>query len=396
MPEGLWLSDVRLVLPDRVLPRASLRLEGGRVAALLEGPAPRCDLNGAGLTAIPGIVDVHGDMLEREIEPRPGAAFPIDVALLELDKRLAGAGVTTAFAAISFSEHRVSHVRSEVRAAEIIESIARMQPRLHSDLRVHARFEITNDRAAPVLSALLERGLVQLVSLCDHTPGQGQYRDLEQFVQYVSAWQGKTREEVQTNVAERLRKNREAPPSWGVIAAVSRLAAAADVPVASHDDDSRDKVALVSGIGATLSEFPVTLEAALAAKQRDMQVIMGAPNALRGASHGGNLSALEALAHGALDILASDYAPVSLLRAALQIHEKGLLALSDAINLISLNPARAVGLHDRGSLEVGNRADLVLLDGVDDHRVAATLRGGRVTYWAGYPIFRTSGMAVMV
>lgn len=84
-----------------------------------------------------------------------------------------------------------------------------------------------------------------------------------------------------------------------------------------YDDDSPEKVALVHSVGASLSEFPVTLEAATSAHMHGMQVIMGAPNALRGSSHSGNLSALEALEHGVLNALASDYYPAAMLRAAL-------------------------------------------------------------------------------
>ena len=390
----MWLSDVRLVLPDRVVPSASLRFAGGAIAEVLDGPAPHADLRGTGLTAIPGLVDLHGDMLERELEPRPGAAFPMEVSLIELDKRLAAAGVTTAYAAISFSEGRAKHIRSEERAREIIEGVAGLRESLLTDVRVHARFEITNHRAAPILKDLLAAGMVDMVSLNDHTPGQGQYRDLEQFISYVTSWQNKSREEVEQNVRERMQRSQDAPPSWEVIAEVTRLARQAGMVVASHDDDSEDKVRLVHGVGATLSEFPVALEAARAAHAHGMRVIMGAPNALRGASHSGNLSALDALEHGLLDILASDYYPAAMLRAALSIAQKGLLELPAAINLVSRNPATAVGLDDRGALEVGRRADVVLLDHQHDHRVVATIRGGKIIYWAGHPLLPTPARAL--
>jgi alpha-D-ribose 1-methylphosphonate 5-triphosphate diphosphatase len=222
--------------------------------------------------------------------------------------------------------------------------------------------------------------------LNDHTPGQGQYRDIEKFVSYISQWQGKTREEVESNVRERMQRVSDAPPAWDVIEEITALTRQAGMVVASHDDDSPEKVQLVQSVGASLSEFPVTLEAAKAAKVHGMQIIMGAPNALRGGSHSGNLSAIKALEYGVLDILASDYYPAAMLRAALEIAKKGLLPLPEAMNLVSLNPARAVGMQDRGSLEVGKRADLVLLDHSNNDRVVATLRGGKIIYWAGHPV----------
>jgi alpha-D-ribose 1-methylphosphonate 5-triphosphate diphosphatase len=382
----MWLSDVRLVLPDCVLPSASLKLENGCIEQVIDGAAPRADLRGTGLTAIPGLVDLHGDMFEREVEPRPGAAFPIAVSLHELDKRLAAAGITTSYAAISFSETRAKHIRSEERAKEIVQGIADLRHTLLTDMRLHARFEVTNHRAAPVLRDLLGLGLVDLISLNDHTPGQGQYRDLEQFIDYLAKWHGESRQQVEANVRERIQRAQDAPPAWDIIGEITALARQAGMTVASHDDDSFEKVALVHSLGASLSEFPVTLQAAQAAKQHGMQIVMGAPNALRGGSHSGNLSALEALEAGVLDILASDYYPAAMLRAALSLVQKGLLELPQAIALIAQNPARAVGLERRGTLEVGQAADLVLLDHNDDYRVVATLRAGKIIYWAGHPV----------
>ena len=383
----MWLSDLRVVLPDRVLERASVRLEHGRIAELREGSAPHPDLHGVGLVAIPGLVDLHGDMLEREIEPRPGAAFPIEVSLLELDKRLAAAGVTTAYAAISFAEYRNKHhIRSEERAREIVEGVGGLRDSLLVDFRIHARFDITNHRATPVLADLLERGLVDMISLNDHTPGQGQYRDIEHFIQYVSTWQNQRREEVEARVRERIQKAQDAPPSWEVISGLTRMAQDAGLPVASHDDDTVEKVWLVRSVGASIAEFPVSLEAAREARAQGMSIVMGAPNALRGGSHSGNLGALEALEAGVLDVLASDYYPAAMLRAALAVVDRGLLDLPAAIRLVSLNPAQAVGLTDRGSLEAGRRADIALLNPADGWRVVAVLREGRFVYWAGHPV----------
>ncbi|MEO7911686.1 MAG: alpha-D-ribose 1-methylphosphonate 5-triphosphate diphosphatase, partial [Roseiflexaceae bacterium] len=97
----MWLSDLQIVLPDRTIERGALRIEGTCIAEIVEGatqpPARELVVHGRGLTAMPGIIDMHGDMLEGEVEPRPGASFPIELAVLELDKRLAGSGITTAY-----------------------------------------------------------------------------------------------------------------------------------------------------------------------------------------------------------------------------------------------------------------------------------------------------------
>jgi alpha-D-ribose 1-methylphosphonate 5-triphosphate diphosphatase len=374
----MWLNNARLVLPDRVVERGSLRIEDGCIAEIVEGMAPQVDLSLSGLTVFPGLIDIHGDMLEREIEPRPQAFFPIDVALFELDKRMAAAGVTTAFAAISFHWHTHVRLRSEEWARRIITTVNQQRSALLIDFRVHARFEVTNPDAGPLLAGLIEKDQVHLVSLMDHTPGQGQYRDIEHYIKVMVEWR-KTRSGVVTSeeeLREQIEEMQSRPKSWDVVSEVARIAAARHCPLASHDDDTTQKVEFVRSLGTTISEFPVTLEAAMAAKRRGMHVAMGAPNAFLGRSNTNNLSALDGIKAGVVDILAADYHPGAMLQAACTIAEKGILPLPQAVNLISLNPAHAIGLSDRGSLQVGKRADLVLVEMNGRPRVRATVRGG--------------------
>ena len=177
----MWLTNLRVVLANEVIEQGSLRIEGGRIADIIEGAQPGTDetllVNCDGLTAIPGIIDVHGDMLEKEIEPRPGARFPVQMALHEVDKRLAASGVTTAHATVSFNEAYVwPSLRTAQWGQEIITTVTTLRDKLLVDFRVHARFDITLPDAAPMLADLLSKGQVHLVSLNDHTPGQGQFR----------------------------------------------------------------------------------------------------------------------------------------------------------------------------------------------------------------------------
>jgi alpha-D-ribose 1-methylphosphonate 5-triphosphate diphosphatase len=381
----MWLSNLKLVLSDQILESASLKIEAGVITDITEGKAPRASFDGRGFTALPGLVDVHGDMLEREIEPRPTVHLPYDIALFELDKRLASSGITTAFAAVSFAEPRgnVGHsIRAEERANAIIETVHRLRPYLLVDMRVHARFEITNERAAPVLKSLISNNDVHLVSMTDHTPGQGQYRDLESYVAHFAKSRQASHDEVRQLVLERMERAKNSPPSWNVISEVAGLARAHNIPLASHDDDTLEKVELMVGTGATISEFPITLETARTAKANHQWTVMGAPNALRGKSYSGNLSAREALEHHVLDVLCSDYHPASMLQCAYLLPKLGLCSFIEAVKLVSENAATSVGLYDRGVLEVGKRADLVLVEEHPDlpPRVRATLREGQFIF----------------
>ncbi len=375
----MWLSELRVALPDRVVKRGSVRIEDGLIAEVIDGAPARARhaVDGRGLTLMPGIVDIHGDMLERELEPRPGTFFPVELALHQLDARLAMNGITTAYAAISLGDGPL--LRSEERARELIRAVNRFRDALGVDMRVHARFEVSVPEGTKVLEDALKAGHVHMVSLMDHTPGQGQFRDLEFYVDYMTRWLGGDREQAQRTAQAGL----ETPVSWEVAREITRLARERSVPIASHDDDTRHKVDVMADLGTHISEFPVTLEAAQEAKRRGMFVVMGAPNALRGGSHSGNLSAREAIGAGAMDLLCADYHPASMLQSAFKLAEDGQLPFEESVRLVTYNAARAAGLEDRGRIEIGARADLILIEDGHTPRVRATLRSGRVIYSDG-------------
>jgi len=391
----MWLTDLQIVLSDRTIERGALRIEDQRIAEIVEGAAvPHAKGRGVdcrGLIAIPGIIDMHGDMLESEAEPRPGAEFPLDMAVLELDKRLAANGITTAYAAISFWDtvRREKH-RSGERACRMAAAVHALRDTLLVDLLVHARYEVTTPAVAPALLELLDQQQVHLLSLMDHTPGQGQYRNLEQYVAFISKWRNADPADVAAETHERIYQAQNGPPVWRLAADIVAQALAQGLPIASHDDDTPAKIDLMADLCVTISEFPVTLEAAQEARQRGMAVAMGAPNVLRGLSHSGNLSALEAIQAGAVDMLASDYAPAALLQAVFEVVNGGVLPLHEAARLVGQNPAAALGLRDRGRIEAGLLADLALVEPASRPRVRGTLRRGVPIYWDGTMARRTA------
>lgn len=382
----MWLTDLQIVLPDRVLEHGSIRIVDGLIAEVSDQAAPahaQQQVNGRGLTAIPGVVDMHGDMIEQEAEPRTGKHLPLDLAIHALDRRLAATGVTTAYAAISFWEPESSTRKAERsgdRAAHLVEAVAQLRNQLLIDLRVHARYEITTPVVAEPLRAALNAGQVHLLSLMDHTPGQGQYRDVERYVSSLAVYRGTSTDQLTAEAHARMRRTQEDDSYWLVAHELVALARQQGLPLASHDDDTPEKVELMYSMGVTMSEFPVALVAAQAARAYGMHVAMGAPNALRGVSHSGNLSARAAIAAGLVDLLAADYAPAAMIQAAWVLAANGS-TLPEAVALITCNPADAVGLADRGRIIAGQRADLVLVEGSVQPRVRATLRQGRPIYW---------------
>ncbi|ARE38798.1 Metal-dependent hydrolase involved in phosphonate metabolism [Rhodovulum sp. P5] len=381
----MWLSDFRVVLPDAVLPRGSVRVEDGAIAEIADSPVPGAALNGEGLILMPGFIDMHGDMIEREVEPRPNVRMPMELGLRDLDRRLKVAGVTTAYAAVSFNpKSAYGHLRSYDHSKAMLRALKEMRGILKVDHRVHARFEINYPKALDVVEELIADGTADLVSLTDHTPGQGQYRDLERLAKKTAQQQGLSHEEAELAVRERIaEKQRHAGDVAATLAAISALCADHGIALASHDDDTVEKVALMHSLGATISEFPVTEEAAREARQRGLFTAMGAPNALRGESYSGNLSAREAHGVGLLDILAADYHPSAILPAVLVLSKTDAAGLAGAARLATANPAHALGLTDRGEIAYGKRADLVIADDAGIGHVRATFRNGQKIFSDG-------------
>jgi alpha-D-ribose 1-methylphosphonate 5-triphosphate diphosphatase len=383
----LLIHDVRVVTPAAVIDDATVLVVDGRIAEIAASPPAGKGwrrIHGRGRLLLPGFIDLHSDVIENAIQPRPGGRFPVDVALHELDKQLVACGVTSIYHCLCFLPGDENPpFRSFEMTDFLINEIHALRGGFHARTRIHARYEITNSEAFGELEALVADGRVDFLSLMDHTPGQGQFSNVEHFRSYYSEARGLSQDHVDLIIERRLRACREV--DWGRLAQLTGSCREHGIRMASHDDDCAAKVAAVHRLGVGLSEFPVNFEAARAARGHGMLIALGSPNVLRGASLTGNLSGREALAVGLGDILCSDYAPMSLLHAAMQVHRDGILDLPAAVALITLNPARATGT-DRllGSIEPGKSADLVL---VDDRRpvsgIQATFVEGREVYRAG-------------
>src|ERR1044071_7281412 len=133
-----------------------------------------------------------------------------------------------------------------------------------------------------------------------------------------------------------------------------------EIPLASHDDTTEENVADAIQDRVAVAEFPTTMDAARGLRAAGIDILMGAPNVVRGGSHSGNIAAIDLAREGMLDILSSDYVPSSLLMGALQLATKvPAFDLASAIRTVTKRPAEAVGLMDRGEIAIGKRADVI-------------------------------------
>ena len=372
----MWLSDVKLILADRIIENGALRIKNGVIVEITESQGQP-----SGFTVFPGFIDMHGDMIEIELEPRPKVDFPMDVAVGHLDARLAAAGVTTAYAGVSFSRMAVDgQRRSFDHTSGIIRALKQNIQGLRVDHRIHARFDMTYTAAIDALDGLLTAGAVDLVSVMDHTPGQGQYRNVETLVGKRMK-SGLSEEDARIHVERRIKDAIPAEQILENLQRISMLCKSHGVTMASHDDHTVEKSNLMADIGTVISEFPVTREAAVVAKERGLMIAMGAPNAMRGQSYSGNLSARDAHAEGLLHILAADYHPAAILPAIRALSPSDPDGLVGAVRLASANPAKALGLKDRGVIAHGKRADLAIVD--SSERIVQTFSAGKIIFSNG-------------
>lgn len=351
-----YLTNARIVLENEVLTGASLMIEDGIITAI--NPDSTEDMTSIDLSnklLMPGMIDLHCDALEKEVEPRSGVLFPFDFACAQADKRNAAAGITTVYHSLSFAHDELG-VRNNDVAAKVARAVHDWHPHGLVDNRVHCRYEITDKDALPILLSLLKEKSMHLISMMDHTPGQGQFKDLAAYQNYLTQNYKKTADEVALIVERKLAAATDAFERMRILAEAAHQAG---ISVASHDDDSAERIATMKEIGADISEFPINLAAAKAAKSAGLATIFGAPNILRGKSQSGSMKAIDAIHEGVADCLCADYSPASLIVAVMRVVEQTELDLPAAVRLVTANPAKAAKLHDRGTIEVGKRADLI-------------------------------------
>lgn len=366
MTDQTIFANAHLILKDEVV-QGSLCIRDGLIADIASGsdvPHGAIDLEGAYLA--PGLVELHTDNLERHLAPRPKVDWPYRAAILAHDRELAGTGITTVFDAIRVgsivSGNSKGYGKYARQMADEILAV-RANGSLRISHHIHLRAEICSETLAEELAEFVPADRIGIVSMMDHTPGQRQFSDLSKFETYIRGKYNFGDQEFRDYIdflyglQDRLGAAHEA----ATVAHAKRLGAT----LASHDDTTAAQVATSHAHGVTMAEFPTTVAAADACHAQGIATIMGAPNLIRGGSHSGNVAAAELAQIDRLDILSSDYVPAGLLMAAVQLGDlwgdvpRGMATVTE-------RPAAAVGLTDRGTIAIGQRADLIrfaLLDG---------------------------------
>ncbi|MGA7487838.1 MAG: alpha-D-ribose 1-methylphosphonate 5-triphosphate diphosphatase [Xanthobacteraceae bacterium] len=367
------------VLLDHGLENTPLHISAGDGLITDIGSDRTCGrtVDASGLLLLPGIVDIHGDAFERQIMPRPGVDVSLDVALIDSDRQAIANGITTVFHGVTWSWE--PGLRGSDSARAILAAIETLRPRLAADTRFHLRHETFNLSAENEVCDWIETRRVGAVAFNDHLPAPDSAAKRPDKIAQMVERSGIPREEFLALV-QRLHGCRDEVP--GSIARIAAKATTHGVALLSHDDASPEQRRWFRSIGCRVSEFPTTLETAREAAASGDQIVLGAPNVMRGKSHMGWVSASDMVAQGICSVLASDYYYPAPLIAAFRLAEDGTAAFAAAWRLVSGSAARAVGLNDRGGIERGRRADLILVSAEIPRRprVVAVVVAGRIVH----------------
>lgn len=362
------------VLINGTFQSADVAIKGGKIARVHAYKEYSVAVDFGELKIVPGFVDLHSDAIEKEVEPRHGATFPIELAISELDKKLAMSGITTMFHAIGFEENPKKNRSIEAAYEQIKEIHGANKHFLSVDNLIHVRFELSNAEAAGVIKELIDENMVDLLSFMDHSPGQGQFHTLELFRTYYAKNHGLNESELEAIIQKKQNKDEK------VIQELLKYAKKHSITLLSHDDDSVDKLDTLLGMGIKISEFPLSLEVARYATKHGIKTGMGAPNIVRGGSQSGNIAAIELVREGVCSYLCSDYHPTSMLQSVYRMQKDGEISLEEGFEMITKTPSLCAKLDDRGEIKEGLNADIVVIDDSHIPKVVLCIKDGESIY----------------
>ncbi len=373
-----------VLMPDGTFVETDLKISNGFIDTIGDFSASKLQsINASGLRVLPGAVDLHGDAFERQIMPRPGVAFPLDMALFETDRQLVSNGITTAFHGITYSWE--PGLRGRDITIELIECLERLRSNFFCSTKFHLRFETYNLEAVEEIENWLDGKRIDFLAFNDHMPSMLRKIETGQSLARFVERTGLTAEQFIALTKKLSDRKEEVKPA---IKRLSRRALDSGIPMASHDDETSKQREFFNKIGCKIAEFPETEEAINEAGRLQNNIILGAPNIIRGGSHMGasGLSATDNIRKGLGNILCSDYYYPSLINAPAVLAKKEIMDFSSGWDMISKNAAYAANLFDRGEIVEGKRADLVLLDVTAPRysRLAATIVAGNIVYQSRY------------
>lgn len=397
----ITFEGAQVYLPGEIA-ETNVTIENGTIVEI-GGPSQGKVVDARGKILAPALIDVHGDAFERQVMPRPNTYFPLDIAVIDSDRQLAANGIATAYHAITLGWE--PGLRDVSRGRALIEAMQTLAPRLLVENRVQLRWEtFAYPETVDTINWALNGPLTPSIAFNDHTSmtmrsfdTSIQDRSFEHSPDFATASLDDDRIKQRTaGKAKRAGLDEDSYIAllrevWdrrgdvqSHIASIAELGRAHGAPMLSHDDTRAETRSWFRDLGAPTSEFPMVIEAAQAARDGGDTIIFGAPNAARGGSHIGSLGAGEMVEAGLCDVLASDYFYPAMLAAIARLDTERRADRPALWSLVSQGPAQAMELEDRGTISVGKRADLVMLDWPEAQApsILGTWVAGRAAYCA--------------
>lgn len=362
-----------IVTPTQVLSGYSIIIEEEKISDIISNEQVEKNLHNrfydcTGKYILPGIIDIHSDVIEKVLVPRKGIVFDNAIALNEIDRQLICQGITSIYHSMSIAEtticdrYRTLNVGVNFQLCDYIYQNIHKYSAHHY---FHARFELNSVNAYGGLLERIQNGKISELSFMDHTPGQGQYKDLDTFRKVIQQQYGKVSTQKSNEIIQKCQKKDKLDSQL-----LDELISAAhenNITMAYHDVEFIDQLKWMMANGLMICEFPLNRTVASDAIKNNMFVVVGAPNIVLGGSHNNNISALELLKNDLANIICSDYYSPSILYAIFKLYKEYDFPLYQAVNYATINPARAMKIDkDFGSITKGKYADIIVVDAAEN------------------------------
>lgn len=337
-----------------------------------------CRIDLTGYYILPGIIDLHGDAFERHLAPRPSAPFKPEIGLRSTERELLSNGVTTAYLAQSWSWE--GGFRSADKTETLLNAVAQYRSSMTADMRVQIRFEYYLTGDGDRLLAAADRFGVDYIVFNNHLDEGLEMAGKKPAALANWAAQNKRTAEEHLKLMRDAKATEAQVPDF--IARLGQEFAQRGIESGSHDDGTAQLRARFDSAGASICEFPTTIEAAEKARELGNPILMGAPNVVRGGSQSGNIAATDLIDRELCDVLVSDYYAPALSTAVWTLVDAKRLPLDQAWAMVSTNAARARNWTDRGDIAVGQRADAVIMN-KETRVIEGSIAAGRIGFATG-------------
>ena len=391
MKKDLLLFNGLIVTENEILENHSIVIKDGIISSILLNdkiinPHNFEIINCDNKYILPGLIDIHSDSIEKIIVPRKGVKFGLELALHEMDQQLPHQGITTIYHSLSMAETTICNNIRTITPSDIFKLCELLNNTRNLLVRhkIHVRLELNTINVYKELINYIDKGIIHELSFMDHTPGQGQYKDILMFEKVITQQYGNISKGDREQIIKICKEKEKL--SYDKLLFLISLSNEKNIPMAYHDVESNEQVDWMVSNNIKICEFPLNSTVSEYALLNGLFCVVGAPNVILGKSHYNNASAIELLSNNRANILSSDYFSTSLLQAIFKLYKEVNLPLNTSVNFATLNPAKALGISDKyGSIKENKTADIIIVDTYGNiPKVIMTLVNGSVKYFAKF------------